>query len=224
VISPSFLPRFAFDPSQFVPVTIMAKLPYILAVHPKVPVATFAEFIAYAKANPSKLNYASPGIGTSGHLTGEMLKLASGIQMTHVPYSGLAPALTDLLAGHVDVMFNNLGEGLPQVREGKLKGLAVTSDKRTAELPDVPAVAETYPEVVSTSWFAVVAPPRTPPAIAAKLSQAFSEILREPEVEKRWRELTLTAVGGTPDEIAAFFKVETERWRKVIVAGNLRPN
>ena len=88
----------------------------------------------------------------------------------------------------------------------------------------MPAVAETYPEVVSTSWFAVVAPPRTPPAIAAKLSQAFSEILREPEVEKRWRELTLTAVGGTPDEIAAFFKVETERWRKVIVAGNLRPN
>jgi tripartite-type tricarboxylate transporter receptor subunit TctC len=223
VISPSFIPRFAFDPSQFVPVTIMAKLPYILAVHPKVPAATFAEFIAYARANPGKLNYASPGIGSSGHLTGEMLKLAAGIQMTHVPYSGLAPALTDLLAGHVDVMFNNLGEGLPLVQENKLKGLAVTSDKRAADLPNVPAVAETYPEVVSTSWFAVVAPPKTPPAIAEKLSRTLADILREPEVEKRWRDMTLTAVGGTPEEIAAFFKVETERWRKVIVAGRLKP-
>jgi tripartite-type tricarboxylate transporter receptor subunit TctC len=123
VISPNFVEKLGFDPTQFVPVTIMAKLPYILVVHPKVPVATFAEFIAYAKANPGKLNYASPGIGSSGHLTGEMLKLAAGIQMTHVPYSGLAPALTDLLAGHVDVMFDNLGEVLPLVREGRLKDL-----------------------------------------------------------------------------------------------------
>jgi tripartite-type tricarboxylate transporter receptor subunit TctC len=144
--------------------------------------------------------------------------------MTHVPYSGLAPALTDLLAGHVDVMFDNLGEGLPLVREGRLKGLAVTSDKRVAELPDVPAVAETYPEVQSTSWFAVVAPPRTPPAIVGKLSQAFAEILREPEVEKRWRDMMLTPVGGTPEEIAVFFKAETERWRKVIVSGGIKPD
>jgi tripartite-type tricarboxylate transporter receptor subunit TctC len=224
VITPSFGPRFSFDPSQFVQVTVMAKLPYILAVHPKVPVNTFAEFIAYARANPGKLNYASPGVGTSGHLTGEMLKLAAHIEMTHVPYAGLAPAMTDLLAGHVDVMFNNLGEGLPQVQEGKLKGLAVAGETRAAELPNMPAVAETYPDVVSTSWFAIVAPPKTPAPIAAKLSQNFAEILREPEVEKRWRELTLTAVGGTPDEVAAFFKAETERWRKVIVAGHLKPN
>jgi tripartite-type tricarboxylate transporter receptor subunit TctC len=222
VISPSFVAKLAFDPSQFVPITIMAKLPYILAVHPKVPVATFSEFIAYAKANPGKLNYASPGIGTSGHLTGEMLKLAAGIEMTHVPYSGLAPALTDLLAGHTDVMFNNLGEGLPLVQNGRLKALAVTSDKRAAELPDLPAVAETYPEVQSTSWFAVVAPPKTPAEIAALLSQRFAEILREPEIEKRWREMTLTPVGGTPDEVGAFLKAETERWRKVIVSGGLK--
>jgi tripartite-type tricarboxylate transporter receptor subunit TctC len=224
VISPNFVEKLDFDPTRFVPVTIMAKLPYILVVHHKVPAATFAEFIAYAKANPGKLNYASPGVGSSGHLTGEMLKLAAGIRMTHVPYSGLAPALTDLLAGHVDVMFDNLGEGLPLVREGRLKGLAVTSDKRVAELPDVPAVAETYPEVQSTSWFAVVAPPRTPPAIAGKLSQAFAEILREPEVEKRWRDMMLTPVGGTPEEIAVFFRAETERWRKVIVSGGIKPD
>ncbi len=153
-----------------------------------------------------------------------MLKLAAGIKMTQVPYSGMAPALNDLLAGHVDMMFDNLGNSLPLVQEGKLKGLAVTSDKRTAELPNVPAIAETYPEVQATSWFAIVAPPKTPPEIAAKLSQAFAEILRTPEIEKRWRDMTLTPVGGTPEEIAAFFKVETERWRKVIVSGKIKPD
>src|SRR6478609_3662767 len=221
VISPSFYPNLPFDPSQFVPITIMAKLPYIVVVHPKVPVTTFAEFIATAKANPGKLNYGTPGLGSSSHLTGEMLKLAAGIQMTHVPYAGLAPALTDLLAGHTDVMTANLDSVLAQVQEGKLKGLAVTSETRAPEVPDLPAIAETYPEVVSTSWFAVVAPPKTPREIAAKLSRAFAEILREPEVEKKWREMALTPVGGTPDEVGALLKLETERWRKVIVSGGI---
>ena len=161
---------------------------------------------------------------TSGpHLTGEMLKLASGIKMTHVPYSGMAPALNDLIAGHVEMMFDNLGNSLPLVKEGKLRGLAVTSEQRVPELPELPAIAETYPDVVATSWFGVVAPPNTPPDIARKLSQAFAEILRDPEVVRRWRELTLTPVGGTPEEIATFFKAETARWRRVIVAGGIKP-
>jgi len=109
------------------------------------------------------------------------------------------------------------------VQEKKLRGLAVTSEKRVADFPDVTATAETYPEVQATSWFAIVAPPKTPPAIAQKLSQAFAEILREPEIQRRWREMTLTPVGGTPEEIAAFFKVETARWRRVIVAGGIKP-
>jgi tripartite-type tricarboxylate transporter receptor subunit TctC len=222
VISQSFYPKLGFEPAAFVPVTVMAKLPYILVVNPKVPVNTLAEFIAYAKANPGKLNYASPGLGSGPHLTGEMLKLATGIQMTHVPYSGLAPAITDLLAGHVDTMFDNLGNSLPLVKEGRLKGLAVSSDTRIPELPDVPAIAETYPEVQSTSWFAIVAPPKTPPALAQKLSQAFVEILRMPDVDRRYREMTLTPVGGAPEEVAAFFKTETERWRNVIVKGGLK--
>ncbi len=113
-----------------------------------------------------------------------MLKLAAGIKMTHVPYAGMAPALNDLIAGHVEVMFDNLGNSLPLVQEGKLKGLAVTGDKRVPEVPDLPAIAETYPEVVATSLFTMVAPPKTPPEIADKLSQAFAEILHEPEVEK----------------------------------------
>src|SRR5689334_21980001 len=162
VISPSFYPNLPFDPSQFVGITIMAKLPYLLVVHPKVPVQSFAEFIAYAKANPGKLNFGTPGLGTSSHLTGEMLKLASHIEMTHVPYAGLAPALTDLLAGHTDVMVANLDAALTTVQAGRLRALAVTSETRAAELPEVPAVAETYPDFAATSWFAVVAPPKTP--------------------------------------------------------------
>jgi len=222
VISPSFFSKIAFDPSQFVPLTIMAKVPYILVVHPKVPVNTFAEFIAYAKANPNKLNYASPSTGSSPHLTAEMLKLAAGIQMTHVPYTGMAPALNDLLAGHVEAMVDNLGNSLRLVQAGKLKGLAVTGDKRIAEAPELPVMAETYPEVQASAWFAIVAPPKTPPEIASKLSQAFAEILREPEVEKRWRDMTLTPGGGTPDEIRALFKEETARWRKVIESSGIK--
>ena len=200
VISPSFFPKIAFDPSQFVPITIMAKLPYILVVHPKVPVNTFAEFIAYAKANPNKLNYASPSTGSSPHLTAEMLKLAAGIQMTHVPYTGMAPALNDLLAGHVEAMFDNLGNSLRLVQAGKLKGLAVTGDKRVARTAR-PAGRwrRPIPRCRRARWFAIVAPPKTPPEIANKLSQAFAEILREPEIEKRWRDMTLTPGGGTPD-------------------------
>jgi tripartite-type tricarboxylate transporter receptor subunit TctC len=222
VISPSFYPNLPFDPSQFVPITIMAKLPYMLVVHPSVPAGTFAEFIAYAEAHPGKLNYGTPGLGSSSHLTGEMLKLAAGIQMTHVPYAGLAPAITGLLAGHTDVMTANLDSVLTHVQAGKLKGLAVTGEKRAPEVPDLPAIAETYPEVVSMSWFAVVAPPKTPPEIAEKLSAAFGQILHEPEIEKRWREMSLTPVGGTPAEVGAFLQEETARWRKVIVSGGIK--
>jgi len=222
VISPSFYPNLPFDPSQFVGITIMAKLPYLLVVHPKVPVNTFDEFIAYAKANPGKLNFGTPGLGTSSHLTGEMLKLESGITWTHVPYAGVAPAITDLLAGHTDAMVVNLDASLAYVKDGRLRALAVTGEKRAPELPDVPAVAETYPDFASTSWFAVVAPAKTPPEIAGKLSQAFAEILRDPEVEQKWREMSLTPVGGTPAEVDAFLKDETARWRKVIVSGGIK--
>src|SRR5262249_24392680 len=134
----------------------------------------------------------------------------------------LTPALNDLLAGHTDVMIANLDSSLAQVREGKLRGLAVTGEQRAPEAPDLPAIAESYPEVVSTSWFAVVAPPNTPMPIAQKLSQAFAEILREPEIERLWREMSLTAVGGTPEEVGAFLKSETERWRRVIVSGGIK--
>jgi len=222
VISASYFKKINFDPSQFVPITIMAKVPYIMVVHPKVPVATFAEFIAYARANPGKLNYASPSSGSSPHLIAELLKLAAGIQMTHVPYTGMAPALNDLIAGHVDAMIDNLGNSTRLVQAGKLKGLAVTGDKRWPELPDLPVIADTYPEVQASAWFGIVAPPRTPPEIANRLSREFAEILREPEIEKRWKDLTLGTGGGTPDELRSFFKEESERWSKVIVTAGIK--
>jgi tripartite-type tricarboxylate transporter receptor subunit TctC len=223
VISQSFFPKLGFDPREFVPITIMARLPYILVVHPKLPVKTFAEFIAYAKAHPNTLNDASPSTGSGPHLTGEMLKLASGIKTTHVPYSGMAPALNDLIAGHVEMMFDNLGNSLPLVKEGKLRGLAVTSEQRAPEIAELPAIAETYPEVVASSFFTIVAPPKTPPEIAEKLSRAFDEILHEPEIQKRWGEMSLTGVGGTPAEIRAMLDAESARWRRVIEAGGLGP-
>ena len=223
VVTPLFNRYRDYDPATaFTPVAKLTQNHEVLVVHPDFPANSVRELIAYAKANPGKLNYGTPGLGSSSHLTGEMLKLAAGIAMTHVPYGGLAPALTDLLAGHTDVMTANLDSVLAQVQEGKLRGLAVTSEKRAPEVPDLPAIAESYPEVVSTSWFAVVAPPKTPPEIAEKLSRAFAEILREPEVEKKWREMALTPVGGTPDEVGAFLKAETARWRHVIVSGGIK--
>jgi tripartite-type tricarboxylate transporter receptor subunit TctC len=153
----------------------------------------------------------------------EWLKSLAGIRMTHVPYRGAAPALTDLLAGHVDLMIDNLGNSLTHIRDGRLKVLAVGDDRRIAELPNVPTLAETYPGFVASSWFAIVAPPRTAPALVAKLSQAMGEILRMPDVVQRLRDLGATPIGGTPAETAAFINVEAERWRKVIIDADIKP-
>ncbi len=223
VLSGALFPRLGFDPAAFVPVTIMASLPYVLVVHPKVPVATVADLVAYAKANPDKFNYASPGNGSSTQLAMEWLKSLAGIRMTHVPYRGAAPALTDLLAGHVDLMIDNLGNSLTHIRDGRLKVLAVGDARRITELPNVPTLAETYPGFVASSWFAIVAPPRTAPALATKLSQAMGEILRMPDVVQRLRDLGATPIGGSPAETAAFIKLETERWRKVIIDADIKP-
>ena len=208
--------KLPYDPGAFVPITIMTTGHLGLIVNPKVPAANLRELVAYAKANPGKLTYASSGAGSPPHLTGEMLQTAAGIQVTHVPYKGLAPAVTDLLAGHVDMMFDNLGNSLPYIRSGKLRVLGVAGDTRIAELPDVQAIAETYPGFDSRSWFALVAPPNTPPAIAAKLSQAVAEILRQPDMVARLHDLSFTPVGISPAETAAYIKREAAHWRDAI--------
>ena len=218
----SLYPKLGFDPNAFVPVTVMAITPNVLVANPKVPFSTIQGLVAFAKANPGKLTYASSGAGSTVHLAMELLKIQTGIEILHVPYKGLVP--TDLLAGRVDLMFNNLGNTLPQIKSGALKVLAVGSEKRLAALPDVPAVSETLSGFVYTTWFAVVAPPKSPPEIAAKLSAAIAEILRLPDVAERIRDLSMTPVGSTPAETAAFIQDERERWRKVIVSAGIKPD
>jgi tripartite-type tricarboxylate transporter receptor subunit TctC len=180
-------------------------------------VNTFAEFIAYAKANPNALNDASPSTGSGPHLTSEMLKLAAGIKTTHVPYAGMAPALNDLIAGHVEMMFDNLGNSLPLVQERKLRGLAVTSDKRVPELPDLPAIAETYPGYEVTLWQGLFAPIGTPPAIVERLRADAKFVRALPEVAER-----LAAAGAgeplvtTDAEFLVRIRADYEKFGKVI--------
>ena len=223
VISPLLSAKLAFDPAAFVPVTVLTSGSLVLVARANIGIDTLPELVAFATSQPGKLTYASPGVGTPPHLTGEMLKAAARIQTTHVPYKGLAPAVTDLLAGHVDVMFDNLGNSFAHIRDGRVKALGVASRMRFPELPQVPAIAEIYPDVVSTSWFGVVAPPKTPPAIAATLSQAIAEILKMPDVAARLRAMSFTPVGSSPAEMAAFLNEERARWRSVVAAAGIRP-
>ena len=218
VTNPSLYASLPYDAAAFVPVTVLAAVPNVLLVHPgKVTATTMQEFIAQARANPDRFNYASQGSGTTSHLTAEMFRSMAGIRLTHVPYKGTAPALTDLLAGQVDMMFDNLGVSAQHVRSGKLKALAVGSEKRVASLPSVPTVAEAgLPGFVGVTWFGVVAPPKTNPEIVAKLSAAIAEALRHPDVVRRLGELSADPVGNSPAEMASFMKDETERWRRVI--------
>jgi tripartite-type tricarboxylate transporter receptor subunit TctC len=222
VISQSLYPKLAFDPTAFVPVTVMAALPYVLVASPNAPVSSLEDLIAFATANPDKLNYASPGAGSSNQLAMEWFKRLAGIRLAHVPYRGAAPALTDLLAGHVDIMFDNAGNVVSFIKDGRLKALAVSSKARMPELPDVPAISEKFPEFAATSWFAVVAPPKTPSDIAAKLSDAMVEALRMPDVASRVRQLSATVVASSPSETAAFLAKETAHWRQVIAAAGIK--
>lgn len=222
VTAGSINPKLPFDPVAFAPVTVLATLPNTLIARTGLPISNLAELVAYAKANPGKLTYASAGSGSTPHLAAEALQIAAGIKMVHVPYKGLAPALTDILAGHVDVLFDNIGNTLQHIKSGKVKGIAVSSKERAPELPDLPTVAETYPGFYSATWFAVVAPPKTPPDITAKLSQAMGEIIRMPDVVARFQQVASNPVGNSPEEMAAFLKEERERWHKVITTAGIK--
>ena len=223
VINRLIYPKLAYDSTQFVPMTVIAAIPNVLLVHPKVAANSVSELITYAKQNPTKLNYASQGSGTTSHLTAELFKsMAGGLQITHVPYKGTAPALADLLAGQVDLMFDNLGVSLPQVKSGKLKALAVASSKRFRGLPDVPALAETLPGFEAIAWFGIVGPPKTPVAIAEKIAASVAESLKHPDVLRRLNDLSADPLGLSPAETAAFMKLETERWAAVVRSAGVK--
>ena len=204
------------------PSRVMSAIANTLLVRPDFPASNVKEFIAYVKANPGKVNYASQGNGTTSHLTGAMFDAATGTKMNHIPYRGTAPAINDLLGGHVDLMFNELATSVELHKGGRAKLLAVTTEKRIDELPDVPTMQEEgVPNFISDTWNAISAPPKTPAAIVAKLNAAVNQALQDPEVKAHYARMHLTAVGGTPENMAKIVKADTERWGAVIKSANV---
>ena len=202
---------------DFVPIVLVAGVPNVLVIHPSVPANSEQELIAYGKANPGKLNFASSGAGTSIHLAGELFKVSTGVQMQHVPYKGSAPALTDLMGGQVQLMFDNLPSALPHIKSGKLKALAVTSAKRAPALPDVPTIAETgVAGFEASSWFGLLAPTGTPREVIVKVNAEVAKWLASPDAREKLTAAGANAAGGSPEDFAAHIAAETSKWAKVV--------
>ncbi|MFL6797488.1 MAG: Bug family tripartite tricarboxylate transporter substrate binding protein [Xanthobacteraceae bacterium] len=224
VVSPFLVSSLPYDATQFAPISLLTRGHLVLVARPGLEAASLVDVVSLARAKPGALTYGSSGIGTPPHLTGELLRLAAGVEMTHVPYKGgLAPAMTDLLAGHIDLLFANLVNALEHMRAGRLKVIAVASQARASELPDVPTIAESYPTVHALSWFAALAPPKTGRRVTDELSSAFREILLSPQVSLSLRTAGLEPVASSPDDMAAFMAEERERWKKVIESANIKP-
>ena len=214
--------KLNFDPAGFEPVAMMSRIPNVLVVRHDFPAKTVHDFIAYAKANPGKLTYASQGIGTASHLTAELFMTLTGSRLVHVPYKGTAVALTDLVAGHVDLSFIQFSAVHELHRSGKARVLAIAADKRTEILPEIPTMAEAgLPEVVSETWNAISAPPKTAGPVIVKLNQAINEVLREPEVLARFRELQVLVGGGDAAQTRKFVEDQRALWGKVIQAAGV---
>ncbi len=216
-INPSLYAKMPYDHvKDFVPVILVAGVPNVLVVNPDLPVKSVPELIAYAKANPGKLNFASSGSGTSIHLSGELFKTMTGVKMTHVPYKGSAPALTDLIGGQVQLMFDNLPSSLAFIKAGKLRALAVTSATRAPALPDVPTVADSLPGFEASSWFGLLAPAGTPPEIVAKINGEVAKWLATPDAKEKMAAQGANIAGGTPDDFAKHIQSESAKWAKVV--------
>jgi len=202
--------------TDLVPVGGTARAPLVMEVNPSLPPRTVPEFIAYAKANPGKINYASPGNGTSGHLSGELFKMMAGINLVHVPYRGGAPALTDLLGGQVQVLFDPIPASLAYIRTGKLRALAVTTATRSEALPDVPTMAEFMPGYEASNWWGICAPKNTPMQIVDKLNSEINAALADPKLKARFADIATGPMPMTPPEFKRFIGDEAEKWAKVI--------
>jgi tripartite-type tricarboxylate transporter receptor subunit TctC len=201
---------------DFVPVAHVASAPNLLVVNNDLPVKSVAELITYMKANPNKLSFGSPGIGTSIHVSGELFKSMTGTSMTHVPYKGRQFAIPDLVSGQIQVMFDNMPSALPMAKEGKIRALAQTTAKRSAAAPDVPTVAETVPGFEATTWFAVFAPAGTPADVVARINTEMQRVFALPDVQDKLRTLGLEPWISTPEELARFQGAEIVKWAKVV--------
>ena len=216
--------KLNFDPTKFEPVAVMTKFPNVLLVRNDFPARTAQEFIAYAKANSGKLNFASQGVGTTSHLTAELFMTLTGVKMTHVPYRGTGPALNDIVAGHVDLIFMELSSAFKLHDSGKARVLAVATDKRLDMFKDTPTMIEVgVPGFVSDTWNAISAPPRTPAPIVAKLNRTMNDIINQDETKKRFADLHLVPVGGSPEDMRKLVEEETRRWGDVIRKAGIQP-
>lgn len=222
-INPHLFSRMAYHPEKdFVPITQIGTVPQILVVHPSVKANNVRELIALAKAHPGKLHYGSVGNGSTLHLAGEMFNTMAGTKLVHVPYKGSAPALTDLLGGQIELMFDVIVSSLPQVTDGKLRALAVTGDKRSASAPDVPTVSESgLPGYNVVTWYGLMAPAGTPPAVIDFLNKEIVRALHTPSVQQRLTSLGADLVASSPQEFAAYLKEESAKWGEVVKRANI---
>jgi tripartite-type tricarboxylate transporter receptor subunit TctC len=217
-INASLYKKMPFDPvKDFAPLTRVANVPNLLVANPAQPFKTVPELIAYAKANPGKLNFGSSGSGSSIHLSGELFKSLAKVDMVHVPYKGSAPAVTDLLGNQIGIMFDNMPSAIQHVRSGKLVPIAVTTAKRSPELPNVPTIAEAgVAGYEATSWFGMFAPAGTPAPVLAKLNTALVKVLNQADVKKKINDQGAEAMSETPAQFAAFIQAESVKWGKVV--------
>jgi tripartite-type tricarboxylate transporter receptor subunit TctC len=226
ILAPMLQKDAGYDPiTSFAPVVAVGSGYLILVVHPSVPAKSVQELVAYAKANPGKINFSSGGIGVLPHLTGEMFKAATGIDIVHVPYRGGAPSIQDVVAGNLQMTFESTGVLLPLIRDGKLRALATPSAKRIAEMPELPTLIESgYPNMVSTSWTGLLAPLGTPADIIAKLNSKINQGLKSPELTGPLRKISSMPLGGTPADFTELMKADLARWTPVVKSLNLKTN
>jgi tripartite-type tricarboxylate transporter receptor subunit TctC len=216
--------KINFEPTALIPVAIMTAIPNTLTVRPDFPAKTIQEFIAYAKAHPDTLNYASQGTGTTSHLTAELFATKTGIKMLHVPYRGTAPAINDLISSHVDLMFTEMASAIEMHRGGRARILAVSAQERSPLLPEIPTFIESgVPDFISDTWNAISAPPKTPAAVVAKLNAAIVDVLKMPDVQDRLRKINTSPQQTTLEQAAKVVKDDTARWTAVIKAADIKP-
>jgi len=223
-INAALYPSLPFDPvKDFTALTCVATQPSVLVAHPSVPVKDVRELIAYAKSRPGKLNFAIGGIGSSLHLAGDLFKMQTGLFIVNIPYRGTAPAVQDVMAGQVDLMFAPMVNTLQSIRAGRLKALGVTSRQRLAQLPDVPAISEVVPGYESSAWFGLFGPARMDPALARRLSDAARQSVQSAEVRRRLETDGANPVGNAPEEFSRFVESEIERWGRVVRFSGAKP-
>ena len=224
VITPA-ITKVSYDPfKDFSPIGRTVSLQNIFIAHPTLPVKNIPELIALAKARPGKLNFASSGTGSTGHLSGELLKTMAQIDMTHIPYKGGGPAMTDLLGGQVELFVAIISTAVPQVQAGKARALAVTGDKRSAALPDVPTVAETIKGYESTNWYCMLGPPHMPAPLVERWHREMTAALNSPEIKQALFDRGIDAAPTTPAQLTAYLRSETAKWTKVVKASNIKPD